>query len=231
MACGTGCLGPGLEPPGDGDNGGMAVGGTTAPTGGTGGAGGTGTAGGAGAGGFGNPQAGSGGEPVGSGGATAGMGAGGTGMSATGGAGGFGGNAGSGGEPSSDDGGTTDPEAPTRDCEDSREVLQLTEVIGAFPLTCMMEAPAGTLMDGTFSIAVTTVREGASAETAWSERKASSNECGEDQAFYVDNALGIPRLVLCPALCDALTMLSDEAAQDAGMSVTVEIIYGCEPPQ
>lgn len=211
----------------------MSIGGTGAVTGGAGGAGAAGMgAGASGTGGFGNPQAGAGGIGMATGGSGAGMGGagGGAGTGPVGGMGGVGGmSAGMGGEPI--DGGVTEPEAPSRDCEDSREVLQLSEVIGAFPLTCMMEAPAGTLMDGPFSLAVTTAREGSSAETAWSDRKASSDACGQDASFYVDNSLGIPRLVLCPALCEALLTLSDEASQDAAMTVTVEIIYGCEPPQ
>jgi hypothetical protein len=142
-----------------------------------------------------------------------------------------GGTGGAGGSQTEADAGI-DTGAPALGCETNREVLELTEVIGAFPLTCSMEAPSDTLVEGeVFSLAVTTVKDGGAGETQWSENKADPSECAEDEAFYVDNSLGLARLVLCPALCNALTALSDEAAQTDGMSVTVEIIYGCEPPE
>jgi hypothetical protein len=198
--------------------GGAGIGGTAgfnSPGGGVGGVAPTGGAGGA---------AGVGGSGGSAGAGVSGMGGG---MMASGGTGGAGG-----GQTEVDGGIGIDMGAPILDCEKDREVLELTEVIGAFPLTCSMEAPSDTLVEGeVFSLAVTTAKDGGAGETQWSENKADPSECGEDEAFYVDNSLGIARLVLCPALCNALTALSEEAAQTDGMSVTVEIIYGCEPPE
>lgn len=221
MVCAVGCAGPGLEPPGDQASAGVSGG---SLGGGTGGAGYEPVAGAGG--GWSNPDAGASGmgglPPAGAGGVggvvggagTDGAGTGGVAGTSMGGAGGVGGMDAT-GEPG---------RAPERDCEEGREVVEL-HAVGSPSPTCATVAPGDTLVeDGAFSVAITTTTQDASAQTTWAERKDDGQQCGEQAAFYINNSLGLPRLVLCPTLCEAVL-----AAQASG-DVTVEVIYGCEPP-
>lgn len=235
----AGCLGPGVEPP---DNRGAApIGGAGAGQSGIGGTGGgaAGTAGTAGAGGFMNagtgglsPMAGAGGGS-GEGGA-AGMGAGGfggmTGMGGAGGAGGLaGGTGGAGAGASGDDAGTpdagTEPEAPVLECEQGRDTLMLLEAALGGPVPyCIASLPDGALGHSTLALAVTPTDQGDDAATTWPDRKTSADACDEDQAFYVDASLAVPRITLCQALCEAVLETGVE-------NVKLELIYGCDPPE
>jgi hypothetical protein len=233
----VGCLGPGVEPP---ESGGSApIAGAGSGQGGTGGTGG-GAAGSAGGGGFMNagtgglsPMAGAGGGS-GEGGA-AGMEAAGfggmSGMAGTGGAGGFatGGTGGAGAGASGDDAGMpdggTDPEAPVLECEQGRDTVMLLEaaLAGPFPY-CTAQLPDSALDLSTLALAVTPTDPGDDAATMWPDRKTDAGACAEDQAFYIDATLAVPRLSLCPALCEALIATGVE-------NVKLELIYGCDPPE
>lgn len=211
-----------MEPPGDpngqqsaGTGGVGGVGGMSAGTGGfgnpTGGVGGTGGASGAEAGGMG------GGPPI--GGTGAGAGGMGAGMGGAGGVAGFGGEGGTGGA-ISDGGADDDGEAPMMECEDGRDTVEVT-IYGAPVPHCVITATDDVLTHSeAFAVAIT-MADGD--ETMWPKRKEMSDPCGEEQAFFFDGSLDVPRIELCPKLCEALV-----AAQPSG--VTVELIYGCPPP-
>lgn len=210
-----------MEPPGDpngqqsaGTGGVGGVGGMSAGTGGfgnpTGGVGGTGGASGAEAGGMG------GGPPI--GGTGAGAGGMGAGVGGAGGVAGFGGEGGTGGTIS--DGGTDDGGAPMMECEDGRDTVEVT-IYGSPVPHCVITATDDVLTHSeAFAVAIT-MADGD--ETMWPKRKEMSDPCGEEQAFFFDGSLDVPRIELCPKLCEALV-----AAQPSG--VTVELIYGCPPP-
>jgi hypothetical protein len=216
----VGCAGPGLEPPNNDQNGAAGAGGLGAGAGGAGGT--TGGVGGAsGSSGFGNPGSGGMSSPTGGLGGTGGGMAGGTGGASGTGAGGLGGAGGGSGANSDPDAGMSDGGAPIMECEESREVVDVT-VFGFPTPTCRITATDDVLTHSEqFAVAITMV-EGE--ETMWPERKEMSDACGEDEAFIFDQTLDLPRIDLCPAVCEAFV-----AAQENG--VTVELIYGCDPPQ
>jgi len=217
----------------------MAIGGT----GGTGGAGGAGGASGAGGfdngGGTGavNPQAGIGGIGGGAGMAAGGVGGtagtgnpggmGGTGgaIGGAGGAGGFSGTGGMAGASGDPDAGM-DPEAPVLECEQGRDTVMLLPAAFAAPAPiCTAQLPSDALLAAEMmAVAVTVIEQGAAVETMWPGRKSQGDECGSDDAFYVNNALGSPQVTLCPALCEALVEVGIEGFK-------VELIYGCDPPE
>ena len=234
FAC-MGCVGPGLEPPGEGNQ--MSNGGSSGLGGGTGGAGGS-----SGVGGFGSPG-GTGGalDPTGGTGGvggSAGMavgGAGGTGvaggfggmsgMAGTGGAGGAGGVGGGSGASGDPDAGT-EPEAPVLECEQGRDTVMLLQgLFDAVTPSCAVELPDDALLSlEQLALAVTVIAPGSAAETTWPPRNTPGDNCADQDAFYVDNSLGVPQLLLCPALCTTLAELGSEAFK-------LELIYGCDPPE
>jgi len=206
----------------------MAVGGSSGAAAGAGGMSGAGGGSGmSGSGGFGNPGGGTGGAAgeccpsSGSGGSSAGAG----GMSGASGMGGVGGGAGgSDQDAGTDDASVDEPTAPTQECEASLEELSLEAFwVGGIIQQCEVEAPEDTLAYADhFSIAVTPHEAGAA--TQWPDRKDDGSQCGEDQGYYLDISRALSRLVLCPELCQAL--LAEDAAP-----ATVELIYGCDPPE
>ena len=146
-------------------------------------------------------------------------------MSGVSGMGGVGGGAGGSDEDAgTDDAAVTEPSAPAQECEASREELSLEAFwLGGLIQQCEVEAPEDTLVYADdFSVAVTPHEAGA--QTQWPDRKDNGSQYGEDQGFYLDNTRALPRLVLCPELCQSL--LAEDAAP-----ATVELIYGCDPPE
>jgi len=225
----SGCVGPGLEPPGDQDDGRSPP--NTAGTAGTGSAG---TSAGSGnpdniAGGSGAVSAGTGGGNAGSSGTTGAAGTGAAGM-ATSGSGGTGGAAGVGTAGAGSDAGTGAEDsgmpdgAPLLECEEGREELELSTLEDGGPQQCML-----TLSETAAGYAPTAIVLALTDDsgTTLPDLVADAAACEPDGTGFYFVAAGAAAIIAPPAtpVIGLCAKTCEQAADDA----ILEVLYGCEP--